>query len=194
MYLNHPHTDVESPHLPVTMAKFLIPTLLSFALASSATTCPKDWLANTDLTGDTKCCYGTMLIDGKNAFCCIYDDPPEADPSTATDDSATNTATDDYASWSTVDECAVRVPFTATDYSARVSSASKALQSGATTTARTVASNEATATSGALTSSSASVSVSGTSAAATSNAAGPVATAHEAVLGGAVVLAGLLVL
>lgn len=176
------------------MTKFIIPTLLSLALAASATTCPKNWLANTDLTGDTKCCYGTMLIDGKDAFCCVYDDLSEANPSTATDDTATDTATDDYASWSTADECHVKVPFTATDYSAQVSSASKALESGATTTAKTVASNEATATSGASTASPAGVSVSGTSTAATSNAAGPVATAHEAVLGGAAVLAGLLVL
>lgn len=74
--------------------------------------------------------------------------------------------------------CFTMIPWTASDYSAQVSSASSKLAAGATTTPATT---DATPTSSG-------------SAAATSNAAMPIATAQEIMLGGAAVIAGLFVL
>ena len=79
---------------------------------------------------------------------------------------------------SSATSCFAQIPFTATNYSQQVSSASSQLAAGATTTPAT---NDATPTSSG-------------SAAATTNAAMPIATAQEIVLGGAALIAGIFVL
>ncbi|KAJ5811531.1 hypothetical protein N7474_007832 [Penicillium riverlandense] len=73
--------------------------------------------------------------------------------------------------------CFTKIPWTASDYSEQVSSASSKLADSTTTPAT----NAATPTSSG-------------SAAPTTNAAMPIATAQEIVLGGAAVIAGLFVL
>lgn len=173
---------------------FLLPMALLVA-SSRAATCSGDWLSNT-FKGDTKCCYGNMLVEDRDAFCCVYDLNPPVETSSA---STVATTSDDYDSWSTAGECFTKVPFSASDYSDLVSSASSKIAA----TRATVATNEAnptsssasTASSGA--SSVASITSSRTSsgsAAATSNAAMPIATAQEMVLGGAAVVVGLFML
>jgi hypothetical protein len=149
---------------------------LALAATASDITCPKDWLSNT--FKDTKCCYGNMLVINTDAFCCVYDMTPPAVTSSASSASMT---TIEFNSWATTDECVTKVPFSASNYSDLVSSASSKIAASRTT----VATNEASSTS--------SKASSGT-AAATSNAAMPIATAQEMVLGGAAVVVGLFVL
>ncbi|KAJ5433051.1 uncharacterized protein N7458_012207 [Penicillium daleae] len=173
----------------------LLPLALLVATAT-ADTCPGDWLSNT-FNGDTKCCYGNMLVEDRDAFCCVYDltPPPVETISTST----ATSSTDDYAGWSTAGECFTKVPFSASNYSDLVSSASLKIAA----TRATVASNQAssTSTSSSSTSSGTASATNGTSsksssasAASTSNAAMPIATAQEMVLGGAAVVVGLFVL
>ncbi|GLI72577.1 hypothetical protein PoHVEF18_000756 [Penicillium ochrochloron] len=137
------------------------------------------------------------MVNDKDASCCVYDLTPPVETSSA---STATSSTDDYAGWSTAGECFTKVPFSASNYSDLVSSASSKIAA----TRATVASYQATSTS--ISSSSVSVSsgptsaTSGTgsktssgSAASTSNAAMPIATAQEMMLGGAAVV-GLFVL
>lgn len=166
---------------------------LALAATASDITCPKDWLSNT--FKDTKCCYGNMLVINTDAFCCVYDMTP---PTVTSSASSASTTTIEFNSWATTDECVTKVPFSASNYSDLVSSASSKISASRTT----VAANEASSTSthsslasgtSAGTSGASSKASSGT-AAATSNAAMPIATAQEMVLGGAAVVVGLFVL
>ncbi|KAJ5370782.1 uncharacterized protein N7496_006874 [Penicillium cataractarum] len=173
---------------------FLLPIVLLVA-TSSAATCSGDWLSNT-FNGDTKCCYGNMLVEDRDAFCCVYDLTPPVETSSA---STATTTSDDYDSWSTAGECFTKIPFSASNYSDLVSSASSKIAA----TRATVATNEAKSTSTSASSASSGTSsaasstssqTSSGSAASTSNAAMPIATAQEMMLGGAAVVVGLFVL
>ncbi|KAJ5087312.1 hypothetical protein N7456_010928 [Penicillium angulare] len=166
--------------LPVAVA-----LSLTTATAATTTTCPTNWLSDT--FNITRCCYGNMLLEDTTPYCCVYDTNPEVTEANA----VTTTATDDG--------CFTKIPFTATDYSDLVSSASSKLL--AETTA---ASNEATATSSSSSTASASgssgsgsgsgsASVSGATSTSSGGAA-PIATACEVIIGGAAVVAGLFVL
>lgn len=175
--------------------KILLPLALSLAATTTAATCSGDWLSNT-FDGDQKCCYGNMMVIDKDAFCCVYDLTPPVETSSA---STATPSTDDYAGWSTAGECFTKVPFSASNYSELVSSASSKIAA----TRATVASNQATSTSAvsSSTSSDTSSATGGTgsktssgSASPTSNAAMPIATAQEMMLGGAAVVVGLFVL
>lgn len=141
-----------------------------------------------------------MMVNDKDAFCCVYDLTPPVETSSA---STATSSTDDYAGWSTAGECFTKVPFSASNYSDLVSSASSKIAA----TRATIASNQATSTSASTSANSRSVSsgtssaASGTgsktssgSAASTGNAAMPIATPQEMMLGGAAVVVGLFVL
>lgn len=124
-----------------------------------------------------------MLIEGRDAYCCVYDMTPSVETSSVS--TASTTSVDNSDNWSTAGDCLAKIPFTASDYSAQVSSAS--LKIAAATT--TIATNEAISTSSVTSSN-----TSSGSAASTTNAAMPIATAQEIVLGGAAVVACLFVL
>lgn len=173
----------------------LLPITLSLMGIATAATCPENWLENT-FSGDSKCCYGNMLVDNRDAFCCVYDMTP---PTKTSSSSSASTTTDDYGSWSTAGECFTKVPFSASNYSDLVSSASSKIAASRTTVATNEANTTSTGSSSASTGTS--VGASGTSsqtssgsASATSNAAMPIVTAQEMVLGGAAVVVGLFVL
>ncbi|KAJ6111662.1 hypothetical protein N7523_007723 [Penicillium sp. IBT 18751x] len=171
-----------------SIKQLLLSTTLLLATAT-ASTCPKNWLENTT-NGTSKCCYGNMVIEDTTAYCCVYDLTPKA--------TSESTTTDDYDSWSTAGECFTKVPFTASDYSQQVSSASEALA----TSTSTIMTNEATTTASSSSSSSSTSSSStsktssnanSASTASATNAAMPMATGQEMVLGAAVVV-GMFVL
>jgi hypothetical protein len=128
--------------------------------------CPNSW----GTAGD-KCCFGSLEADSSGKYCCVADHvnsnfinfkPRSVSPAQSTAGSG----------------CYTKVPLTASDYSAQVSSASSALAAGATNSPST---NEASPTSSGA-------------AAPTTNAAVPIAVAQEMMLGGAAVVAGLFVL
>lgn len=173
----------------------LLPMALALAATATDVTCPTDWLANT--FKGTKCCYGNMVIINTDAFCCVYDMTPATVTSSAP--SASTTTDIEFNSWATTDECVTRVPFTASNYSDLVSSASSKIAASRATVATNEASSTSTHSSSASSSSSAGTSgasshASSGTAAATSNAAMPIATAQDMVLGGAAVVVGLFVL
>ncbi|EPS32493.1 hypothetical protein POX_d05347 [Penicillium oxalicum] len=181
-----------------SLKSLLLPLALAIA-ATSATavaddeTCPKDWLPQHQ-HGGMKCCYGNKILDGTENFCCVYDmsPVPTSSVSTATED--------DYAAWATAgDGCVTRIPFTASNYSDLVSSASSKIAASRTAAATNEAS--ATTTSSSLTASPTSLTATpaGSQSTAavpstTENAALPMATAQDIVLGGAAVVVGLLAL
>jgi len=163
-----------------SISSLLLPLTL-FLATTTAATCPNNWLENT-FGGDSKCCYGNMLVEDTDAYCCVYDMTFPKETSVSTTSSF-----DD--SWSTAGDCFAKIPFTASDYSAQVSSASSKILAATTT----IATNEATSTTASSTSSSTS-GMGLSSTASTSNAAMPIATAQEMVLGGAAVVVGLFML
>ncbi|KAJ5201503.1 uncharacterized protein N7498_006166 [Penicillium cinerascens] len=181
----------------------LLPITFSLAAITTAATCPQNWLEQTVSQDDSKCCYGNMVMDDNDTYCCVYNLNPALQPSSVSIATTTNTNFED--SWSTADYCFTKIPFTASNYSDLVSSASSKVEAGATA----IATNEAIFTTAGSTSTSTSTSTSGTSsgtsssmssktspgsAATTSNAAMPIATAQEMVLGGAAIVVGLFVL
>jgi hypothetical protein len=160
-------------------------------LAATTTTsaCPQSWLPST--FKQTRCCYGYMRIVDADAYCCVID----STPTTETSSTATKTATSIEEEWAGADYCFKLIPFTASDYSDQVSSASAA----AVATNTRPSTNEATSTSSSSStasesSSDSSSSTASASATPTKNAAMPLATAKGAVLGGAGVAAVLLAL
>ncbi|KAJ5118589.1 hypothetical protein N7448_010297 [Penicillium atrosanguineum] len=173
----------------------LLPITLLLA-STTASTCPKNWLENTPPDGNSKCCYGNMVIDDTDAFCCVNDMTPSEETSDST------TTTDDYDSWSTAGDCFTKIPFTASDYSEQVSSASSKVLATRTimvneATSTTASSSSASSTSSNASSSSAASTSSDASsrptASTTTNAAMPIATAQEMVVGAAVIV-GIFVL
>ncbi|KAH8424186.1 uncharacterized protein LDX57_001941 [Aspergillus melleus] len=173
--------------------KTLLPVLLSLAtatIADNSDNCPHNWLSNR--YKDRRCCYGNMLIEDTTAYCCVYEVYGYEELATMSFPTETASTSTEHT-WSKEDGCFTKIPFTASDYSARVSSASDAIAASKTKPA----SNEAASTSGStssatgLASTSASASASGSES--STNAAMPVATAQGMVLGGAALAAALFV-
>lgn len=168
----------------VFLKSLLLATILSIATAEE-TTCPAGWLPNT--FHGTKCCSGNMVIDEDGAYCCVYDMRLYKEALTNTAllyETATTTSTGD-SDWSTLsDSCVAKVRFTASDYSAQVSSAASKAEATPTTTSMSTTTADSSASSGA----------SAETSTPTSNAAMPLATAQDVVLGGAAIAAGLFML
>lgn len=140
------------------MPSFKSLLLIALSLAATTTaTCPQGW------EGTDQCCFGIESTSDNGKYCCVGGTIAPLFGTTSSSSTST---------------CFASIPWTASDYSQQVSSASSQYEAGATTTPAT---NVATSTSSG-------------SAAATANAAMPIATAQEIVLGGAAVIAGLFVL
>lgn len=157
----------------------LLHMALALVATATNTTCPGDWLP--EIFVETRCCYGNMEVIGKDPFCCVYDMTPPTVTSSAWSASPTS---DEFNVSATTGGCVTKVPFSASNYSELVSSASSKIAASRTTVATNEASSTGTHSSSA---SSGTVSV-------TSNAALPIATAQEMVVGGAAVVVGLFVL
>jgi hypothetical protein len=176
------HTDMPS------LKALLLPTILclvpipSFAATTTTSDCPQSWYKNS-FKHQTNCCYGHMMIEATDAYCCVYDLTPRTESSST----STKTATSFEDEWAGADYCFKKIPFTASDYSSQVSLASA--QAVATNTGPS--SNEATSTS---TSSGSSSTTATASVTPTTNAAVSLATAKGVVLGGAGVAAALFAL
>ncbi|KAJ5561478.1 hypothetical protein N7461_000239 [Penicillium sp. DV-2018c] len=161
-------------------------SMLSIAADTEDIECPANWFPNT--YKGTKCCSGNMVIDEEGAYCCVYDVRPTPEALTATKTGETN--------WSTVDNsCIAEVRFTATDYSAQVSSASSKAEATPTgtsagrVTALTTTGSSATTGTGSQTS----TATPSSAASPTSNPAMPIATG-QSVLSGAAIAAALFML
>ena len=99
--------------------KALLPTILSFAATTTTSDCPQSWYKNS-FKHQTNCCYGHMMIETTDAYCCVYDLTPRMEnPSTCT-----KTATSFEDEWAGADYCFKKIPFTASDYLSQVSLAS----------------------------------------------------------------------
>ncbi|RJE23930.1 hypothetical protein PHISCL_03746 [Aspergillus sclerotialis] len=167
-------------------------TILSVAANAAETSCPAGWLPNT--FKQTRCCSGNMVIDEEGAYCCVYDMRAYKEALTNTAKVyATPTTKEGETNWSTVhDSCVVKVRFTASDYSAQVSSAASKAESTPTTTSAGEVTSTSTTQSG-ISSGTGSGSGSQTSTPTpTSNGAMPLAT--EAMLGSAAFAAALYLL
>ncbi|KXG52212.1 uncharacterized protein PGRI_084960 [Penicillium griseofulvum] len=170
----------------------LLATALSIVSTAAETECPAGWLPNT--FHGTKCCSGNMVIDEEGAYCCVYDMRPYKEALTDTAKLYATATTTSETDWSTLENsCIAEVRFTATDYSAQVSSA--ASKAEATPTA--IVASEVTTTSQ-VTRTTASSTSSGAGSQSstptpTSNPAMPIATG-QGMLGGAALAAALLML
>lgn len=166
---------------------FLYTTVLSIAATAAADTsepkCPTGWLPNTFHL--TRCCPGGMVVDGSGpggAYCCVNDmrSYKEALTNTALLYETATTTEDNDMSWTTesdVNKCVATVRFTASDYSAQVSSAVKKAEATPTSTSAMTTTDSGSQTS-----------------TPTSNAAMPLATAGDVAFGGAAFAAALFVL
>lgn len=183
------------------LKNLFLPTLLSLATTTTAQEddCPKHWYSNT-FDGITRCCYGHMQVEmtteANHIFCCMYDLTPPEVTTTTFDGTPTTTATDwTFHSEITSDTCLAKIPFTASDYSSQVSSASSSIVADARATKSGPSSNSASPTATNSGSSSGKSSSTGTSlgsGTSTTNAAVPAATAGGIVLGAAAVALAVL--
>ncbi|CAL5869606.1 uncharacterized protein PFLUO_LOCUS3836 [Penicillium psychrofluorescens] len=147
-----------------SLRTLLLSTILSLA-ATTAAKCPEGWGGGTD---GSPCCPGSLNSDGAFKYCCVAGQvsmPPVLPSGVA------------MAKNKRSENCAAKVPLTASDYSSLVSSASA--MAAATTTGPS--SNEASPTSSG-------------SASPTTNAAMPGAMAEGMVLSGAAAAAALFML
>jgi hypothetical protein len=102
--------------LPIILSLAATP---SFAATTTTSDCPQSWYKNS-FKHQTNCCYGHMMIETTDAYCCVYDLTPRTEnPSTST---KTTTSFEDE--WAGADYCFKKIPFTASDYSSQVSLAS----------------------------------------------------------------------
>ncbi|KAJ5801555.1 uncharacterized protein N7518_003623 [Penicillium psychrosexuale] len=123
-------------------------SVASTAASTAETTCPAGWLSNTWTV--TRCCSGTMVVDEQGAYCCVID-------MRAYKEALTNTAllyetatTTSDTNWSTVENsCVAEVRFTATDYSAQVSSAASKAEATPTNDSTSEVASTSTMASGA---------------------------------------------
>ncbi|KAB8067447.1 hypothetical protein BDV29DRAFT_186162 [Aspergillus leporis] len=165
----------------------LLATILSLAATATETNCPAGWLPNT--FHGTKCCSGNMVIDEQGAYCCVNDMRPYKEALTNTAKRYTTAMITAETNWSTVDNsCIAKVRFTASDYSAQVSSASRKAEATPTNASTSEITSMSTIDSGASSVTSTQTSTP------TSNGAMPRATAEEVVLGGAAFAASLFML
>ncbi|KAK4869247.1 hypothetical protein LT330_006247 [Penicillium expansum] len=171
--------------------------MLSIATNAAGTSCPVGWLPDT--FHGTKCCPGTMVIDEEGAYCCVNDMRAYIEALTDTAKLYATATTTGDTNWSTVDNsCIAEVRFTATDYSAQVSSASSKAEATPTNdSTNEVTSTSATTsrtTSGAISQTSTSTPTLTSTPTPTSNAAMPLATAKDIMRSGAVFAAAFFML
>lgn len=145
-----------------------------------------------------------MQIADRDAYCCVYDVVGEREEySSLASKGALSTMADD--SISSTAPCFTRIAWTASDFSERVSSASRAAGASRTVPVGNEASSNSTPAASGSASGSASASGTGSEAASTSasasasgsstsNAALPAVTARGLVLGGAAIAAALCVM
>lgn len=168
-----------------SLKTLLLPTFLSLPATTTAT-CPEGW--GSYGSDGSICCPGSMISDGDGVqYCCVADKPNISISIAPIFPTGISLMAKDKRS--VENSCAAEIPFTASDYSSLVSSAS-AKAAAATMTGPS--SNEAATTTG-PSSNGASSSSSG-SASSTTNAAMPVAMAEGIVLSGAAVAAALFML
>lgn len=181
------------PSLKAPLLLLLLPILSLAQTTAAPKSCPENWLEYS-YNDNPKCCYGYMMAEKDDAFCCVT-----YIPTTLATASATSTSLVDFWSWDA--HCDTKIPYTASDYSSRVSAASSkatsaadASLSGLVTSTPSSTTSESSASSAAspATSSDASSTVLETSS--TDNLALPVATAENIVLGGAAAAAALFAL
>ncbi|KAJ5520789.1 hypothetical protein N7463_001242 [Penicillium fimorum] len=184
----------------------LLATALSIVSTAAEIECPAGWLPNT--YKGTKCCSGNMIIDEEGAYCCVYDMRVYKEALTNTAKLyATETTTED-TDWSTFkNTCFAEVRFTATDYSAQVSSAASRAEatptdsstgeitptSEGTSTSRATSTSQVTSTTTTGSSASSGAESQTASPTPTSNPAMPHATG-QGMLGGAALAAALFML
>ncbi|KAJ5922867.1 hypothetical protein N7516_010570 [Penicillium verrucosum] len=167
----------------------LLATMLSIASNAAKTECPLGWLPNT--FHGTKCCAGGMVIDEQGAYCCVNDMRYYKELLTNTALRYATPTTTEETNWSTVDEsCFAEVRFTASDYSAQVSSASSKAEATPTNDSTSKVTTTGSTTSGATSGIASQTSTS--SPTPTWNAAMPLATVD--VLGGAAFAAAFFML
>ncbi|KAJ5721533.1 uncharacterized protein N7483_009467 [Penicillium malachiteum] len=125
-----------------SLQKFLIPAVMSFAVAANArfnlggdifgkrlvTNCPTDWTP-INYNGDGRCCHGSLTVEDNNdPYCCVMDYDQYRD--TADDVHSALSGCFPFCSgtnydgptstWSNEANCITRVAFTANDYSSIV--------------------------------------------------------------------------
>lgn len=163
--------------------------MLSIASNAAKPECPLGWLPNT--FHETKCCAGGMVIDEQGAYCCVNDMRAYKELLTNTALRYATPTTTEETNWSTVDDsCFAEVRFTASDYSAQVSSASSKAEATPTNDSTSKVTTTGSTTSGATSGTASQTSTS--SPTPTSNAAMPLATVD--VVGGAAFAAALFML
>ncbi|CAI7643839.1 unnamed protein product [Penicillium discolor] len=192
-------TNISAPTLSTSQLKMallkplLLAAMLSIASNAAEPDCPVGWLPNTFHV--TRCCSGGMVIDEQGAYCCVNDMRAYKELLTNTALLYATPTTTEETNWSTVDDsCVAEVRFTATDYSAQVSSASSKAEATPTNDSTSKVTSTGSTTSGATagTGSQTSTSTPTSSPTPTSNAAMPLVTAE--VFGGAAFAAALFML
>ena len=169
---------IEMPSL-----RTLLPAILTLATrVTAADNCPENWFENHFHV--TRCCFGNMMIEDTDAYCCIYDVTAPAEET----DSSTATSID----WSTADSCFSKIPFTASDYSSQVSAASSKVIATATAAGPMTEPSTTYELTPTSTDSGSSSSTNPGTGSTTTNAAMPAVTAEGIVIGGAAVAVVLL--
>ncbi|CAG8305715.1 unnamed protein product [Penicillium nalgiovense] len=175
----------------LSLKTLLLATMLSVVSTAAETNCPFGWLPNT--FHETKCCAGGMVIDEEGAYCCVEDMRDFKELLTNTAMRYATATTTGETNWSTVENsCVAKVRFTASDYSAQVSSAASKAEATPTNDSTSEVTSTSTTASGA--SSGAGSLTSTPSPTPTSNAATPPATGGEVMFGGIAVAAALFML
>ncbi|PLB54760.1 hypothetical protein P170DRAFT_432355 [Aspergillus steynii IBT 23096] len=176
----------------------LLASILSISASATEYNCPTGWLPNQ--FKQERCCPGGMVVDEQGAYCCVQDMRfyKEALTNSALLYETATTTSDSNMDWTTekdINSCYATVRFTASDYSARVSSA----LSKAEATPTDGSSSEATATassstrSGARSTAGSQTATATATATETSNAAVLIGPA-EGLLGGVVFAVGAFML
>lgn len=168
-------------------------TILSVAANAAETSCPTGWLENT--YKQTRCCSGHMVIDEEGAYCCVYDMRDYKEALTNTAKLYATPTTTEETNWSTVENtCVAKVRFTASDYSAQVSSAASKAEATPTTTSAGEVTSTSTMQSGTTAGASSGTGTSSQTSTPTPTSNGAMPLATEAMLGSAAFAAALYML
>ncbi|KAJ5717889.1 hypothetical protein N7488_003535 [Penicillium malachiteum] len=139
-----------------SLQKFLIPAVMSFAVAANArfnlggdifgkrlvTNCPNDWTP-INYNGEGRCCHGSLTVEDNNdPYCCVMDYDQYRDTADDVHSALSGCfpfcSGTDYdgptSTWTNEANCITRVAFTANDYSSIVSAAVSSGHTTGTTT------------------------------------------------------------
>ncbi|KAM0664432.1 hypothetical protein ACQRIU_007014 [Beauveria bassiana] len=94
----------------------LVQAVLGKAINIDGSECPKDW-AFTQFNDKIRCCYGSITINNNDGYCCVQGN--------GGDNASVLEITDNDGKVFPSQQCVDEVPFSASDYSQRVSAASK---------------------------------------------------------------------